>query len=1704
MFCSLLVILFVSCFLFFNCYRGHIHTFRAPGSCAYTYVGAIVSMSYGWPFLLSSSVPAEKAEESRGSAPRPPLIAAASTHANGNEEDDASSSSNNREDDDYGAEEIFYDQLSGMPAWGNEQQGNKHTVVGAKDATDKTTAAHSRPNAASIEGVERPQKTHEEESSPHSPPKGTASRATVRELAGVVNTAVATMDHAVSIPSALRGAARRTMFDVLVDVQRRNQKKKADSEKQGGTGTKEKGSDSASVGASAGTTPNATVTAIVGGAAAYSSKPTPAAPSARDLTYRVLFPSAAVAAGKTGPVEPSSASSLSHAPPTLASPLAAPQDGNASDGRTEHDTLVPPSTTSLWPRGGNGSHTAPATTAAAASQKAHTVEPQADSAPASSSTCNAAAVTRHTSVTAQRVQSASFLSSSSSSHAAATGGPDRRLRHLLPAHLHGPRLTQKEGKGSPVEKPDGRGRQQCRTAAEEAFGRSGDDDDDTLSDIPSVASDDAHCPRGQCSSDTTAQRPAPEKDACLLEVLEGGYENRNQSKVPSSTLAAEHEKRTAAAATNWLQRLDKVEKESRTVALQQQQQPQRAGTNRSGEPHAVDQRVLEDVLMGQPVHCPSSQEKKREGYRHCPCRKTRSQRGNSHSNERSTADEGSLTGASRASSSSGRDSSMSRSSSAQSKPSTMLDLMRDIDDDVPQWVRQHEARQQLVQQCQQQQPYGLAPFATSTDTASLERERAAAIEPFIGKPATFSPSCAASRRQPQNNAAASAAATIDAASYYRFSSSNTAHLTTDSFFATAAGAAASSFLATWKEGRRLLKQNATAMSVVQYLCTCFDRWKPFGSQLKAQTTSANEEGDNAQEKEGEIDEATHATTIGAQVHDRRDDSSSMSCGGGSDVDAAEKDSGVELKIRVEYIDAAFNVAVVHGALVWCSEDARRRLSIPSAVVPVTNEEVVEENKEEARRNGVARPPQATPLPSSASAEAEDRSWSFLFPEAALMQVNVTVGEHLYVASPYYVYADTHSVLATYNFTSDAVVQKQARQFELELEERLLAIAQVSAKKRTAELNKDTARALWHRALSPVRMSGVGRASQLERSPTDFSKPSDANAPTTKAADRSPNRMVYEIPGYSRTPQRVAQNRSHSVSDASTPLPVLPSANAAPHTPKCSRETHAAVVLEDTVSPEPHPPFPPPKPQQHSDDVGKGNTPLTSDVERVGPLPRDAITIKTASTLPSCVRASTTSVNSLAADDFYDPLAMPAFRPTAATATGEAVTMAADVERDDDRHHCRASSPYYKTEIFPSDEPVAASQYCGDAMDQQPSGSMKATATAAPPAKQTSSDGCLHPPPPFRRLPAALPGGVPNDNHKKRASQLDRADVGDAAGTTATAAARTFGSAVVVEDGVGHGFPRGPLADWDIPVEVLCALSGTTSQRTSRALQKNESDVAFLGLSRNSEDAEHVKQRKRNRRDASSSAERQRGSFTVEVSSPSASIPTQASVVQTGRLNGADRQNGVLPDVSCSFPTPLPSEVEQPSSQAMPAIGQTGNSQSCSSISSPSDHSDNELRSSAPASHRARAETTIGSALSQSKGATRHAGPARYTSPAAAAAETTATVPAVPTTSDTVRVLSDPFLSFSQREWHCAGDNAFAFGSAAASFPVRSTAMTEERWGAHATSTLSSQGRPTTAGRGMETHGSALRPHEAVEEESSMTASTGFYALHDVILSDLDE
>ena len=221
----------------------------------------------------------------------------------------------------------------------------------------------------------------------------------------------------------------------------------------------------------------------------------------------------------------------------------------------------------------------------------------------------------------------------------------------------------------------------------------------------------------------------------------------------------------------------------------------------------------------------------------------------------------------------------------------MLDQMRDIDDDVPQWVRQHEARQQLVQQCQQQQPYGLAPFATSNDTASLERERAA---------------CAASRRQPQNNAAASAAATIDAASYYRFSSSNTAHLTTDSFFATAAGAAASSFLATWKEGRRLLKQNATAMSVVQYLCTCFDRWKPFGSQLKAQTTSANEEGDNAQEKEGEIDEATHATTIGAQVHDRRDDSSSMSCGGGSDVDAAEKDSGVELKIRVEYIDAAFN------------------------------------------------------------------------------------------------------------------------------------------------------------------------------------------------------------------------------------------------------------------------------------------------------------------------------------------------------------------------------------------------------------------------------------------------------------------------------------------------------------------------------------------------------------------------------------------------------------------------------------------------------------------------------------------------------------------------------------------------------------------------------------------------------------------------------
>ncbi|KPI89166.1 hypothetical protein ABL78_1729 [Leptomonas seymouri] len=1563
-------------------------------------------MSYR-PFFLSSFVQDDGAEEGNSRNGQGRQLAqhySQPTDAPGGDgiDDEEYDEDSNGDHDGYGPVEVFYDQHVEMPAWESNERNNAQeaattaaAAAAAPASSEKCTSAHST-SITSIPDGEPQQQARKAGSEKKlgdagngsnaasrdqdhqtgvalrgsdpllSDKRSSTSRVAVRQYAGFVNTAVATMDHAVSVPSALRGAARRTMFDVLIDVELRSKEKARKRGEQQAGATCGSPSLDASSGASAASGTAAYKLSARAGISTIRARA--AIPSARDITYRMLFPAAASAPAS----ERNHPSVISTVPSHLQTVSTKPR-GQAYEDHDSHASLTTHSTTSLLPDGNSGSHATLAKTADC-SQKArlHESRCRIDAAPTPSDSEPLAS---------DRLGKEGEAQASNPSSAAATApqrGPDRRLRHLLPAHLHGSLFTQRVDGGS----ADKAGSREARAGAK-GQSYSSAEGEDSISDSSSLSG-------GERPTRYTA-RPATEcstaeKDGCLRDFLDGcGKGEGGLLHPPPSAPAPMKAKATSKGEMCWLQRLEEEE----LCALQLQQQ--RQGLIFSEQPAAVDADLLEAVLMGQPSRRHSSLQRRQQHRGHG--QRQRHQRAHTKKDvrmgegSRSTADEDSTaTASTHPTLRSGSKSSEggSRSNSTQSMSSESVDLMRDIDDDVPQWVRQHEARQQLLRHPQ----HGLDPMFTHAATAgrsstSRERERMEAMKPLIGKPKVFYPSCAASRKPQSNQSTGPVAALLPTNSASsRLQRHSTVSTAASSLF-TSAAKAASSFMASWKEGKRLFKQNPTAASVVQYLCDCFQLWKPYGPQLQTQTrdrvspssvaSTDHESGGGDVLMPSVYNASTLPKTCTQQQRENHDEAGkthkvahigedSNACSGAPStaLNVEQKECGVELKIRVQYVEAAFGVAVVHGTLVWCSENARKRLHNLLSASPDAAQDSASALRRGEHRNTLRCPLQVAPPPPSVS-EADEPPWSFLVPEPALMQVNVAVGEHFYIANPYHVYVDQRIVLACYNFTTDAVVRQQEAQYELELEERLHVLSQLN------EREDHTARARIeapdgcmqrHRGMSPVRALSHAAMSQPDRSPTSLGRSSGAVA--AAAADRSPHRMVYEIAGCSGTPQRAAQAAIRPLSDAPAVIllspPLAASTNA--RTPDRTPSTRHVVY----ASPEPYPPF------QNQNQMRPGGVSADSEhppEQATGRLcnshneahypNHSADSTSSVSRLASCVRASATvspSVNSLAADGFYDPLAMPAFRTTTTGAAAASmrrdgnVTMvltgnSADAEGEDSRLLRR-----YKAEAMPSELLEASSQRVGEVRGRKSWWRTSVTVTGA---GVDSSESDLKPPPSFQLLLGA-PSGM---SHHTALARSQNAEATHMTGETV----RMFGSGEAsVEDSTGNGFPRGPPSDWDVPVEVLFALSGLAGQRASKAgieprpwhVGKQATGAANTTDSQRQCDAEvsqealqcpsaqaHLQHCKRVRENFGLT-ESQSEALPVVDSVHAASLLSQAVSTQEGRPQ-EERGGRTSPDVSCSFPTPLPSFTEQPS-PAVYSPAKAGNSLSCS-ISSPSDLSD---------------------------------------------------------------------------------------------------------------------------------------------------------------------
>ncbi|CAG9572823.1 conserved hypothetical protein [Leishmania major strain Friedlin] len=1231
--------------------------------------------------------------------------------------------------------------------------------------------------------------------------------ATSSALVGTVDETVVTMDHAVRVPSALRGAGRRTMFDVLIDVaarQRRQEQRQARPQEWA------EGKNLASKPSA--TTRDAQVLATHPSGTAASSLAV--ASSAREVTYQMLFPRTATAAA---------AARMSSSGPTTSSPAVEPPSPSGSEHIHRYTSPV--------------SHRSPPPSSPPPPERAK---------------------------------------------------PDRRLRHLLPAHLRGcPAALQSADENSQ--------RHQLQTArqheakcppARHADHRAGVSALDT-SDISSISS---------CSDDDTTKPDTRHPPPHL-----GTRRNAAESWAAAST--SHPQVPPAVARPTVLSRLIDGDDEE-LVRLGHHREARGRGEPERPQGVAKEPKtkwaLLEHVLMGTVGAAASSSH---AGRPKCAGDRHRRRRSRHHRVGRITTSGSSERSATHSrtteASASDPDSTSSRGEDAGHDGGGVVDLRRDLDDEVPQWVRQHEAaRERLAQLQQQQQQFSWASptfsnahmFATARAAAAdkaraLVATTAVASRSFLGKPRIFCPSSMA----PRTASAASYAASGLVGSGDAWSTVSDAgrgrHDTRSALTAAAIAAGVPrSLLAVWKEGKRLLKQrssNATAVAVVEYLWQCFQAWKPCGLRLLHQRrsgfcasdavgaaggpiedisgTSSDDNGGHASAVESKA--ARKPRSVGKQASPQR--RSRGTTGGGTDatrgasaqnkdegcagdaaaaVAAAEadggSDEGIELQMKVHYMESAFNVVAVHGELTYASERACARLGLAYPLPP--------------------SPPCWSPRVSGRAEDAEttpagqQRRWTFLVPEPALTQVPVLLQEHLYLAPPYTVLREMQTVLSSYNFTTDALLRQHAAEEEAAQEERQrrraldasnaagVAAQKANASSTTAAVadavlegrmldRGDGESGGRQRGVSPTR-SGSLRNGAAASAPTRWwaalegndetsavreaasihaRAPADhADAPVT---NRSPTSLHREFGGEPvnldptrlgrATPLKHLQRRQWPVGDEEdTHLRIQSADSVEGHTPTAVRQCGSGCV---GASPEPHQPpvsrFPPPPlpPPLRLCDAGNGCDAVNAEAQWPQGVPPEQPTVS-----PSYVRASTASVNSISIDGFYDPLAMPAL-PTTGAKRGIAAACGTNERRGD----CGGSGTNGLATAT-ADVTMALTRESGHGADREivPEDALERGLAAGPrelpiPPQMTARPNNSLRSPGAVELAANLFGGVVGEDAGARGGNALANEM-----STVTAA-EAVSANPLMDHRVGGGFPRGPTDDWGIPVEVLFALSG---------------------------------------------------------------------------------------------------------------------------------------------------------------------------------------------------------------------------------------------------------------------------------------------------------
>ncbi|KAG5480594.1 hypothetical protein LSCM1_06298 [Leishmania martiniquensis] len=1192
---------------------------------------------------------------------------------------------------------------------------------------------------------------------PHAAPCSTSA------LAGMVDEAVMTMDHAVRVPSALRGAGRRTMFDVLVNLAERQGRREVWQAK-----------------------PRVPTEAnnLAGEHAATArdvQAPAPslrAASSAQEMTYQMLFPRSAVAAAAKRPSSSSTAN-------------AAPAVGSAQEAGGEHTaSMAPPLDGAV-----KASPSRNMCTSASASLAPH------------------------------------LPMSLPSALPSARAKPDRRLRHLLPAHLRGGPAASQSGdddwQGHKLQASPHVGNDRRQSPKAEHFAGlvaldaydtssissfSDDDDDDTSSPGTRHLQPHLGTRREGAGSSDTAPRSRPQaapvatRPTVLSRLINGDAEELVSLEAPREGPEPEQPKRPQQMAegteTRWARR---------------------------------EQVFMGAVEAAMPSSLADGPECVRDGLRHRRSRDRRAGRNTaSRSSERSRTH-------CRATDpfASDSDSTSSGVDDSADDGGSVFGLRKDLDDEVPRWMRQHEATRGRLAAWQQQQVWQQVSWASPTfhETHTSVIERAAAA--LAGKPHMFCPSSMAPRIP---SAASHAAGRVVGGRVAGSAASSMGRGRPDTRGTLAAAGAPGSLLAVWKEGRRLLKQrppNTTAVAVVGYLWQRFQSWKPYGCQLLRQLRSGtcfgeaaappagspqsrsqrerrsgclavNQEWDAPRRDAVEATEEISGTSSGEdrahtramqgkaarKPRQRRKEAAASSSpaqslalnttnstggGGGGAV------GGVDVQVRVHYMESAFNVVVVHGELTYASESACARFGLAHPLLS--------SRCSSSYDRGRAEDAAATPT-------AHERRWTVLLPEPALKQVPVLLQEHIYLAPPYTVLREAQAVLSSYNFTSDALLRQHAEEEEVFQKANLQGCApdEGDSGGRPSRATPTSSRSPGGNADRSAPPRWWAACEGNDRTPVREAASTRAGHPPHPAeetvAEVPPASFYRELCGAPLNADPARLRRTPPLEHPPRQQwPVVNKEGIYPRAPASDNvDAHSGIAVRQGgrsrvgASPEPHKPVarsPPLPPRLREAESG-------SDAVNAEARWRQGIPLVQSPLSPSYVRASTASVNSIIVDGFYDPLAMPAL-PTAGAERGavRAWGSSGDVASGFSSAVADGTVAIARVSEHGADRVVAAA----DAVERRlasgprelpvPPQLLASLSTSATPAVAANASGSV------------FGNGIGNSSEARGGDVL--------ANDLSRVPAAVVSAAPLMDCLIGDGFPRGPTADWDVPVEVLFAL-----------------------------------------------------------------------------------------------------------------------------------------------------------------------------------------------------------------------------------------------------------------------------------------------------------